>query len=201
MRVDRNHFLVILVVSLLVTLASGCGRGKADFTAGSLKVSVKLPPGWQRGEPRASGGYRVSSGGMFFFEDVGRDDPSGDIVVMPFEGASLTAYVDDVVRQTKNMEELGLKLAETLGKAAGGGAGEQIDEARREAQSVQVTKRNLNLVGLEAIEVTTTSPRSTVQVYVRKGDKVVVITFGVEKEDFPKYEKTFRDAVETIEVN
>jgi hypothetical protein len=62
------------------------------------------------------------------------------------------------------------------------------------------SKRQLTVSGLEAVEVATEAPRSNIQLYVRRGDKLIVVTFGALREEFPKYEPLFREAIGTIEI-
>jgi hypothetical protein len=191
----------VAAVAAVAGMLGGCGGERTTvFESQGVAVEMKLPEGWRRGEPRAAGGYTPSSRGGFFFEKSDADNPSGDVMVFPMEGESLEAYVDTVQKQVEGMEALQLAMLSKLDKATGGGAAGEIGAAKREVEAVTATKRAYKMGELDAVEVFTTTQRSTLTVYARKGDKVAVITYGAEKADFPRVEKAIRESAATISV-
>lgn len=87
-----------------------------------------------------------------------------------------------------------------LGKIAGEEFSEEIKEAESAVETRVISKTPRTVSGHEAIEVLTEAPRTTLTLYVRRGDTVIWVNCGAPKEDFPKYEQIFRDAIETIKV-
>ena len=194
-----NHVLVAaIVIGLVLVAAGGCGKGR--FELDKLGVSMKLPPGWSQGEPLASGGYRAAWQGEFFFENADQDDPSGEVMEFPLEGASLTEHVDKLLSDTAKMEAAMQGAARALDKLTGGARGEELKQAEAAMQTKVLSKRPWKVSGLEAVEVVTEAPRTTLTFYVRRGDKVLAVTFGALKEEFPKYEKLFRASVATVRI-
>lgn len=190
--------MTILVIALVV--AGGCGKRGNTFELSRLGFSMELPPGWEQGEPRVIGGYRVSSRGEFFFENADYDDPSGSVMEFPLMGESLTEYVDNLIGDTEKMEKLQAGLLRTLGKIAGEEVSEEIKEAEEAIQSRVLSKTPRTISKHEAIEVLTEAPRTILTLYVRRGDEVIWVTCGAPKEDFPQYEQLFRNAIETIKI-
>jgi hypothetical protein len=70
--------------------------------------------------------------------------------------------------------------------------------AEESAKMTVKSKTPLTVNGIEAIEVVTEAERSTAALYVRKDRKVISVTFGAEKADFPKYEVAFKAALGTV---
>lgn len=155
---EKALVVTVLAIGLALVVAQGCGKGAESFELSGQGFSMKLPPGWEQGEPRASGGYRPSSRGPFF-ESADRDDSSGDVMEMPLLALSLTESVDNVVKQTEAMESLHLALARTLDKVTGGAASEELKEAESSLESSVVSRRAFTIGDLEAIEVVT-EPRA-----------------------------------------
>ena len=196
----RNFRIVAAAIGFALVVAAGCGGGKANFEVGEVGFSMKLPPGWGRGEPRASGGYTPTMKGTFFFEKAENDDPSGWVMHFPLEEASLTECVEKIVGEEEKMKT-GMKTAtKVLGKVSGLEETGEFKEAEKALDTRVISKTPKTIGGLEAIEVITEAPFSTLEVYLLKGNKVIWVNFRALKEDFPKYEKLFREASETIEI-
>jgi len=196
----RQKLFAAASLAMLAFFAAGCGKGTDTFKLDDPDFSMRLPPGWKQGSPRASGGFMRSPTGTFFFENARNDDPSGDVMVWPLEGASLSEHVDGLVRQSEAFESLHRTLVRKLDDVTAGAAGEQLAQAERDLTSTVVSRQPRTISGLEAIEVVTQAPRTTVVVYILQGQKVIAVTFGAPKEDFSRYEKLFHDAIETITV-
>jgi len=194
----RWAWVACVLVAGLLLAAGGCGRGGGSFKLKEMGFSMKLPPGWKQGEPRASGGYNVTSNGSFFFEDASRYDPWGNVMETPLDGASLQEHVDKLIELTEKMEDLQVRLTQAVDKMTGGVAGEEMAEAESALHSEVLSKQPRTVGGLQAIEVVTDAPTMTLTVYILRGENVVVVTFGAPKEDFPAYEDLFREASETI---
>ena len=161
---------------------------------------MKLPPGGSQGEPRTAGGYKRTAKGEFFFEKADYDDPSGEVMEFPLEAASLTAFVDNMLGQTEKLESLQVGLAGALDKMTDGAVTEQLGDAERAIRTRVTSKQPCTISGLEAIEVVTDAPRTTLALYIRKESKVIAVTFGAPRQDFPKYENLFRDTIRTITI-
>ncbi len=192
-RRQTSFVLAVLLVGL--ALVTGCRKG-GSFKLRELGFSMRLPPGWKQGEPRMAGGYRADRNGPFFFESAERDDPSGDVMGFPLEGDSLAEYVDRMLAEHEKLQALHVGLAKALDKVTG----EPVSEELRQAQSRVISKRPCTVGGLEAIEVVTEAPRSTLMLYLRRGNQVVIVTFGAERQEFSKYEPLFRQAAATIRI-
>ena len=186
------------VLFLAAGLAGCGGRGGAKFNEGGLEITMTLPSGWQRGEPRASGGYRASPSGLFFFENSEADIPSGNIIVMPFDGENLEKYVDGLLSETEKMERMQVSMANALAKAVGGQGGAATPEAA--VVSRVISRRSRDVGGLEAVEVTTEGSGTALALYVRKGDKVAWISFVAPKDDFARYRAAFLQSFDTVKV-
>ena len=87
-----------------------------------------------------------------------------------------------------------------LGKIAGVEDSEEIKEAEEAIQSRVLSKTPRTISKHEVIEVLTEAPVSTFEVFILRGDTVIWVNFLAAKEDFPKYEQLFRDAIETIKI-
>ncbi len=195
-----NTTVLLAALTLLLLVPSGCGGSGSTFELKDLGFTMKLPPGWKQGDARMSGGFRPTSNGIFFYENAEYDDPSGSVMDFPMEGESLTLYVEDLIAETEKMESLQVNLAQTLGEAVGGAAEAELREAESYIRTAVLSKRHLKISGLEAIEVLTRAPRSTIALYIRRADKVIVVTFGAPQQDFQDYENQFRRAGETIRI-
>jgi len=198
---EKVSNVAILVIALALVITHGCGKRAPTFKLSRLGFSMKLPSGWQQGEPRMMGGFTPRSGGEFFFADPELDDPYGNVMDFPLmEGESLTEYVDNLLTETEKMEKLQAGLVRALGEIAGEEASEEIKEAEKAVQSKVISMTPRTISGHEAIEVLTEAPFTLLTVYILRGDTVIWVTFRAPKEEFPQYEQLFREAIETIKI-
>lgn len=191
--------VAVLMAVIAAACLCGCGGSGGKVKVEDLGVSIRLPEGWKQGEPKASGGYFSTSEGHFFFANAEEDDPSGDCMAFDLEGKSLAEYVDGLIEETAKMEQMHAGLIKAVSKAAGASA-EEVEQSAAGTGSKVASRTAGAIDGLEAIEVITEAERSTVAAYVRKGEKVYAVTFGVERSEFAKHEQAFRQAIQTIAV-
>lgn len=186
-------FIVVLLV-----IAAGCGGGSVAVEGAG--ISIRLPEGWKQGDAKASGGYVEKSGAMFFFADASADNPSGEVIVFDLQGDSLAAFVDQLIADSEKMAGIQMSMLKAIGKAAGANNEQEIKAAEEAAKMVVKSKTPMTVNGREAIEVVTEAERSTVTLYIENDRKVISVTFGAEKADFPKYEAAFKAALATASV-
>jgi hypothetical protein len=218
--------LAVFVLALVLVVRSGCGRGaqtskpteeaqsgaagRAEGRPGAQtsrlteeEFSIQLPPGWQRGESLASGDYRPSPQGTFFFNDREPHKAWGDVKVFPLKGKSLGDYVQGVLKQVKEKQDAALRMAAMYrwgDNVNGGHLREQLDRAEAAWRALAppvVTARTI--AGREAIETVVQEDisYSTLALYITRGEDVLVVTFRADPEEFAKYEPLFRDAIST----
>ncbi|KPJ60476.1 MAG: hypothetical protein AMS15_06370 [Planctomycetes bacterium DG_23] len=197
----RTLYMTVVIIGLMLVALAGCGKGGNTFQLSRLGFSMKLPPGWQQGEPGIMGGFKPRAGGEFFFADPELDDPHGNVMDFPLmEGESLAEYVDNLISETEKMEQMQAGLLRVLGEVAGVEQSEEIKEAEKQLQTKVLSKTPRTISKHEAIEVLTEAPFTLLTVYILKGDTVIWVTFRAPKEEFPQYEQLFRDAIETIKI-
>lgn len=86
-------------------------------------------------------------------------------------------------------------MAKVLDKIVGE---EELDEEIIETRIISKTSRKVS--NLDAIEVVKEADYSVIDVYIGKEDKVIEVFFRTLPDDFPKYELSFRKAIESIKI-
>lgn len=190
-----------LGVVVLFAATAGCGGGRNEYRLSKLGFSMELPPGWQQGRPRTSGGWMATGGGMYFFANPKTEQPFGSVIDYPFEGKDLTEYVDKAVKDTLNLSSTFQSLTGALDKMVGGTNSKELKDAQKSLETKLVSKTPLTIGNLEAFEVITESPDSaTLEVYIRHGNKVVSLIFRAPRKDWPKFKPLMQTAVKTIKI-
>ena len=63
-----------------------------------------------------------------------------------------------------------------------------------------ISKITRRISGFEAIEIVTEAEYTVIEVNIGKGDEVIRVSFRTLKTDFPKFEASFRSALQSIEI-
>ncbi|MCM8763780.1 MAG: hypothetical protein NC830_00205 [Candidatus Omnitrophica bacterium] len=204
-----NGFRVItkLTVAGLFLLFAGCGGKGEKVELPDVKFVMKLPSGWVN--DRAT---RGNSDYKQFYEAGKYGVVWGDISVGPLESHdiftgktkkvnTLVEYVNDIFKDQEKLSAMFAGMGKALGKTVGGEAGERIKEEVKEGTSLPIiskTQRTIN--GFEAIEVVLNTPVSAFNVYIRKDDKVIAVSFMAPREEFSGHEVSFRNSIESIKI-
>jgi hypothetical protein len=173
-----------LIIGLLLSLS--CQTGSNRVIIQELGFSMSLPKGWLTDSREPS----------TFYEKSKRDDNWGMVVEYQLEeGETMEEFVENTLKESEEMETMYKKMAKTLGRIAGEEElGEEISETRI------VAKTPCKVSNLNAIEVVKEAEYTVLEVYIDKGDKVIEVFFRALPEDFPKYEPSFRQAIESIKI-
>jgi hypothetical protein len=147
--------------------------------------SMKLPPGWKT--------YPVHKN--MFYQEGKRRDNQGWVTEYVLQGKSLSEFVDASLKDLHRMKSLQRKVEGLLGEA--GPAGQSLKE--EPPKVVSRTMRRIN--GREGIEVLCEGEYAVLELYIRKGPKVIGVMFRTLKDDFPKYEPSFHPALKTITIH
>ncbi len=181
------------VLAAFLVVCIGCGKGTAGRAVKipEMGLSLTLPAGWQT-EPR----YRSE-----FYDPAKRDDSRGGVIEYALEGMTLAEFVEDAFAQLERMEATQKALLNVLEKAAPAGLGAGAAEAADLPQTRIISSTPCTISGMEAIEVVYEANYTIMEVFIRRGDKAVGVTFRCLKEDFPSYEPAFREAIDSIRIH
>ena len=164
---------LLILLPFMGACSGGRQESKGVMEIPELGFSMKMPPGWRQGRPLIRRGkkYERKVGGRHCFLSETAGYPFGRVLDFSLDGyGSLEEYVD---------------TPPTL-----------------HAQVVSKTARTV--AGLEAIEILGEGfgekriPVRGLHVYIRRGDRAVLVTFLCQRERFAQYEGQWREAIDTI---
>jgi hypothetical protein len=186
-----------------VLVWSGCGgEGPQTFRLDSIGLTLELPMGWKQGDKRDR--WEAAADGSFFFLDADNANLSGEVRSWQFSGADLAEHVDQgiaaaQVRQKAN-GDLVAAAAQVVDGVAGAATSDAAGKARAASVDAVISKTPLTLSGLEAIEVVMQGERTVLAYYIRKGDRIIAVSYGAAAADYPRYETSFRESARTISI-
>jgi len=184
MRIARRWIGVSLLLLGVLAFAPICHGAEGWVEIPDLGFSMKLPPGW-----KTYPAYK-----NMFYQEGKRKDNQGWVTEYLLQGKSLSEFVDASLKDLHRMKSLQRKVERLLGEAGPG----QQSLKEEPPKVVSRTMRQIN--GLEAIEVLCEGEYAVLELYVRKGPKVISVLLRTLKEDFPKYEPSFRQAIDSITI-
>jgi hypothetical protein len=173
---------ILLTVLSVLLIVTGCKKNSAKVEMSDLGFSMNLPSGWQL-DPNDN---------TTFYERVKPDENWGLVAEFELEeDESLSDFIDtlladeqEIYQQQKEM----LKLME-----------EQTDESEFTERKI-VSKINRTISSYETIVMISEADYSVIEVFIRKNDEVINVTFRTLKEDFSKYEPALNKAIESISI-
>jgi len=160
---------------------SGCStkQNEGVMKIPHLGFAMKLPSGWQQGRMTNNEQIFVpKTGGMYCFESGVKKYPYGTVIEIPGPGSmSLSDYAKAMV------------------------AGRLVDE----------TVYNNTINGYETVTVIEEdydrfepqeqTPITVIHTYILRNNKVIWISFWALREDYTKYERSFRQSINSIEID
>jgi len=175
-------WLAVIILTLALIGCSGPSGG-AKVKVPELGLTMELPPGWKV-DRRST---------RFFFDKAKPEDNYGLVEDYPLEGKTLDECVDANIRMTQNIEALQHVAADKLSELVGGAV-----DMPKVTQTRIASRTDTTIDGHEAIELVTESAYTIIEVDIKKGNGLIRISFRTLNEDFPKYEPSFRKAIESI---
>jgi len=113
-----------------------------------------------------------------FYEPANPEDDFGLVEEYPLEGGTLSRHLEPL-----------------LGSLTTDG------EAQDGVFRTRLVSRKLRTIsGLEAVELVTEGAYTVIEVNIRKGDRVIRVSFRALKESFPELEPAFRSSLDSIKV-
>ena len=191
MRSCRVFFILSPVLLALVIVSVGCGDGGGGpkFTDRESGVSMRLPPGWRKGQ------------GGTFYESAMRNDPFGMVTIHQLEGKSVEEYVKELIGSTASMEKGMQSLLGALDKPTGGQASSEIKEAKAGLQTETSPVTPITIGGHAAFEIVGRSTQfATYEVWFEKNGRGIQVFYRCYPDDWAKYEPLFRASAQTIEL-
>ena len=180
----RKWMGVGIILCWLFVVAAGYEKPGKKLVIPELGFSMKLPTGWQADSKEKN----------FFYETSKGHKSHGWVEQYLLEGRSLSEFVEASLKDVNRMKSMQRRIERLLGEFSSGedGSKAQLPRIRSEAPR--------KIGGLEAIEVVCEGEYPVMEVFIRKGDKVINVMFRTSKGDFPKYETSFRQAIESITI-
>jgi hypothetical protein len=189
--------LCLTIGWVTIILIIGCGRSGEKVKVPELGLSMNLPSGWRvdKENPR------------MFFATKNPDKNYGMVADYPLEirtlegeliksQPTLEEYVDNKLDQVKRMETMTKGLGKILEEMIPGE--QEIEEQIPQISIISKTHRTIS--GLEAIEIVTEAEYTIIEVNIRKGERVIQVSFRTPRDDFPELESSFRNALNSIEI-
>jgi hypothetical protein len=145
-----------------------------------MGFSMTLPSGW----------IIDSKDSMVFHEKNNPDDNLGWIADFQLEPEeSLNSFIDSLLTEEQAMlQEQKEMLIMT---------GEEIDENEFIERKI-ISRENKNIGGYEAVLMISEVDFSILELFIRKGYNIIIVSFRTMKEDFSEYEPIFDKAIGTI---
>jgi len=175
----------LIIVSLLVLVACHQStKGRVEIP--HMGFSMKLPAGWQL-DPNERG---------IFCDPAKRDSNVGWVAEYLLEGRSLNEFVDDSLKDWRKIEFLRRRIEKIAGRMKPG----QRQASEKRTKPRILTKTSMKISALEAMEVVYENEYRVIEVFIRKGDKVINLMLRTSREDFPKHEASLREAIKSITI-
>ncbi len=192
-----NKLLASWLIGLVMFL-NGCGAKIEKMVIPEIGFSMTIPQGWKLTPESEKRGltYAISD----FHDPTNSDYNWGSVSI---DSLAIRDY-------RQGMKVIGIKsLTEYVENRIGisralGSLGEKLFGTRQSLPHI-LSKVSLNIDGFEAIEVVaefpdTEPPCITFFTFIKKDNEVIEVMFQSLKNDFAKYEATFRKSIESIKI-
>jgi len=176
-----KKYLPIVLVLMLGSMGFA-QESNRELVIPKLGFSMKLPVCWKTESKEKNR----------FYDTTKRDERDGWVAEYSLGGKSLNEFVEASLKDVKRAKLLQKRIERVLGEFSLGEEGSQ--EGLPQIRSKTAEKIN----GLEAIEVVCEGEYCVMDTFIRKGDKVLSVTFRTWKGDFPRYQDSFRQAIQSI---
>ncbi len=177
----KNNLMYFTLIVLFLSLPFlDCRKSASKIVITDLGFSMVLPSGWVIDAKDSTG----------FYEKDNPDDNLGWIADFPLEPEeSLNSFIDSLLTEEQVMLQEQKEMLSMLG--------EEIDENEFIERKI-ISRENKNISGYDAVLMISEFDFSIIELFIRKGDNVIIVSFRTITEDFSEYEPIFHKAIGTI---